>query len=103
MARSVPHQRAFLAIVAAAVLTTSVPVTAQDDSKPIRDLTLQELMSRDIVPINVLGTHVHLAKQWMLAYEPMFMRMEGLREGTSEFLINDPKSRELYLGPRFSM
>jgi len=22
-------------------------------------------------------------------------------EGTSEFLINDPKSRELYLGPRF--
>src|SRR2546426_9820400 len=26
-----------------------------------------------------------------------------LREGTSEFLVNDPKSRELYLGPRFSM
>jgi lipopolysaccharide export system ATP-binding protein len=24
-------------------------------------------------------------------------------EGTSDFLINDPKSRELYLGPRFSM
>ena len=24
-------------------------------------------------------------------------------EGTSEFLINDPKSREMYLGPRFSM
>ncbi len=26
-----------------------------------------------------------------------------LREGTSEFLINDPKSREIYLGPDFSM
>lgn len=26
-----------------------------------------------------------------------------LREGTSEFLINDPKSREIYLGPEFSM
>ena len=26
-----------------------------------------------------------------------------LREGTSGFLINDPMSRELYLGPRFSM
>ena len=24
-------------------------------------------------------------------------------EGTSDFLINDPRSRELYLGPRFSM
>jgi len=24
-------------------------------------------------------------------------------EGTSDYLINDPKSRELYLGPRFSM
>ena len=28
---------------------------------------------------------------------------EVLREGTSEFLINDPKSREIYLGPEFSM
>ncbi|MCB1102974.1 MAG: hypothetical protein KDL10_11450, partial [Kiritimatiellae bacterium] len=26
-----------------------------------------------------------------------------LREGTSDFLVNDPVSRELYLGPRFSM
>jgi len=26
-----------------------------------------------------------------------------LREGTSEFLINDPQSREIYLGPEFSM
>jgi lipopolysaccharide export system ATP-binding protein len=26
-----------------------------------------------------------------------------LREGTSDFLINDEVSRELYLGPRFSM
>ncbi len=26
-----------------------------------------------------------------------------MREGTREFLINDPKSRELYLGPEFSM
>ncbi len=26
-----------------------------------------------------------------------------LSEGTSEFLINDPQSREIYLGPEFSM
>jgi len=26
-----------------------------------------------------------------------------LREGTSQFLIEDPLSRELYLGSRFSM
>jgi len=26
-----------------------------------------------------------------------------LREGTSEFLIQDPRSREIYLGPEFSM
>lgn len=26
-----------------------------------------------------------------------------LREGTSDFLANDPKSREIYLGPEFSM
>jgi lipopolysaccharide export system ATP-binding protein len=26
-----------------------------------------------------------------------------VREGTSDFLINDPHSREIYLGPDFSM
>jgi len=30
-------------------------------------------------------------------------RGQVLREGTSEFLINDPQSREIYLGPEFSM
>ena len=28
---------------------------------------------------------------------------EVLREGTSEFLANDPKAREIYLGPEFNM
>jgi lipopolysaccharide export system ATP-binding protein len=28
---------------------------------------------------------------------------EVLREGTGEFLVNDPKSREIYLGPEFNL
>lgn len=28
---------------------------------------------------------------------------EVLREGTAEFLVNDPKSREIYLGPEFNL
>ena len=55
---------------------------AQAQEKPISELTLQELLNTDIVSVDVLGTHVHLARQWMIAYEFMNMRMAGTREGT---------------------
>jgi hypothetical protein len=58
----------------------SAPSQAQD--KPISELTLQEILNTDIVSVDVLGTHVHLAHQWMIAWESMFMNMAGLREGT---------------------
>lgn len=45
-------------------------------------LTLEELMRVDVVSINVLGTHIHPAGQWMLGYEYMFENMDGNRDGT---------------------
>jgi hypothetical protein len=45
-------------------------------------LTLEELMGLDVVSINVLGSHIHLAGQWMLSYEYMFESMDGNLDGT---------------------
>ncbi len=47
----------------------------------------------------------HNVRETLAVVDRAYLICEGkvLREGTSDFLINDKVSRELYLGPRFSM
>lgn len=47
----------------------------------------------------------HNVRETLTIVDRAYLICEGkvLREGTSKFLIEDPLSRELYLGPRFSM
>jgi lipopolysaccharide export system ATP-binding protein len=47
----------------------------------------------------------HNVRETLSIVDHAYLICEGevLREGTKEFLVNDPVSRELYLGPRFSM
>lgn len=47
----------------------------------------------------------HNVRETLAVVDRAYLICEGkvLREGTSSFLINDAVSRELYLGPRFSM
>lgn len=47
----------------------------------------------------------HSVRETLEIVDRAYLICEGsvLREGTSDFLINDEMSRELYLGPRFSM
>lgn len=47
----------------------------------------------------------HSVRETLSIVDRAYLICEGkvLREGTGDFLINDPVSRELYLGPRFSM
>lgn len=47
----------------------------------------------------------HNARETLSIVDRAYLIYEGevLKEGTKDFLVNDPVSRELYLGPRFSM
>lgn len=47
----------------------------------------------------------HNVRETLAVVDRAYLICEGkvLREGSRDFLINDPVSRELYLGPRFSM
>ncbi len=47
----------------------------------------------------------HNVRETLAVVDRAYLICEGkvLREGTRDFLVNDEKSRELYLGPRFSM
>ncbi|MGA0369228.1 MAG: hypothetical protein ACO3N7_07230, partial [Kiritimatiellia bacterium] len=47
----------------------------------------------------------HNVRETLTVTDRSYIIFEGkvLREGTRDFLINDPMSRKLYLGDRFSM
>lgn len=66
----------------------------------VQDIILQ-LRSRGI---GILITD-HNVRETLSIVDRAYLICEGevLREGTGDFLVNDPVSRELYLGPRFSM
>ncbi len=57
---------------------------AQETRQDLTELTLEELMELDVLFVNVLGTHTHLAGEWMIGYRFMFMRMDGNRDGTNK-------------------
>ncbi len=58
-------------------------------AQDLADLSLQELMELDVLSVNVLGTHTHLAGERMIGYKLMFMRMDGNRDGTEGISDDD--------------
>jgi lipopolysaccharide export system ATP-binding protein len=62
---------------------------------------IMELKSRGL---GILITD-HNVRETLAVVDRAYLICEGkvLREGTSDFLTNDPVSRELYLGPRFTL
>lgn len=72
------------------------PLAVNDVQEIIRGLKRQGL--------GILITD-HSVRETLTIVDRAYLICEGkvLREGTSRFLIDDPLSRELYLGPRFSM
>ncbi|MFO7534738.1 MAG: LPS export ABC transporter ATP-binding protein [Kiritimatiellia bacterium] len=72
------------------------PLAVYDVQKIITDLKTQGL--------GILITD-HNVRETLAIVDRAYLICEGkvLREGTGDFLINDPVSREMYLGPQFSM
>ncbi len=73
-------------LVVMSIAWANTPLLAQQSQETpgdLTDLTLEELMELDVLFVNVLGTHTHLAGEWMIGYKFMFMRMQGNRDGTT--------------------
>ncbi len=72
------------------------PLAVNDVQDIVRDLKKKGL--------GVLITD-HNVRETLAVVDRAYLMCEGkvLREGNSDFLVNDEVSRELYLGPRFSM
>lgn len=48
---------------------------AQDPPDDLTTLSLEELMALEVIPIDVLGTHIHVAGEWMVGYKFSYMQM----------------------------
>jgi hypothetical protein len=48
------------------------------------ELSLEQLLKQEITPINVLGSHTHLAGEFMFGYRYTFQKFEGNLDGTRE-------------------
>ena len=85
--RTLNQKRLTIALLLVATLGAwaGTPLLAQESQCPgdLTDLSLEELMELDVLSVSVLGTHTHLAGEWMIGYRFMFMRMQGNRDGTS--------------------
>jgi lipopolysaccharide export system ATP-binding protein len=72
---------------------------------PLAVQQVQEIILRlQARGIGILITD-HNVRETLSIVHHAYLICEGevLRQGTKDFLVNDPVSRELYLGPRFSM
>jgi hypothetical protein len=55
-----------------------------EDKTDFSKLSLEELLKVDITPINVLGSHTHLAGEFMFGYRMTYQRWEGDLQGSRE-------------------
>jgi hypothetical protein len=76
----------------------AIPLHAQQSHPDLTDLSLEELLQVNVISLNVLGTHTHLAGQWMVSYEFMDMGMKGNRDGTSR-VSNDQVLSKYMVSP----
>ncbi len=81
-------------LCAALMLAMGGPPAEAQAPTDYTKLNLEELMTLDVVSINVLGTHVHPAGQWMIGYEYMFDNMDGNRDGTHR--VSDSRVLDAY-------
>ena len=81
---------------------TAQTATADTTDQPqgFLGMSLEELMSSDVQEISVLGTHTHLAGEWMIGYKFMPMMMSGTRQGTTRLSTEDVLQQFMVQGGR---
>ena len=60
-----------------------------DDQDDLLFLSIEDLMAIDSVGLNVLGTHTHLAGEWMVGYRFMGVGMTGSLDGTQSIATSE--------------
>jgi hypothetical protein len=67
--------------------------TPKQQTEELTNLSIEQLLNLDVIPVDVLGTHTHLAHQLMLGIRHTHMMWNGNQEGTHSESIADVLSR----------
>ena len=59
----------------------TLPAYGQDLPDDLSQLSLEELMQIDVIPVDVLGGHIHSKGEWMVGFRTMFMQMREVSHG----------------------
>lgn len=65
----------------------------KEQTEELTKLSIQQLLNEDVIPVDVLGTHTHLAHQLMLGVRHQHMIWSGNRSGTHDVSVQDVLSR----------
>ena len=82
-ARGVAGALAILLGTASAAILAGEP-PGSSEKPDFTNLSLEELLKAEITPIDVLGSHTHLAREIMFGYRYSYQRYEGNLEGSRE-------------------
>ena len=83
------RRRLRLAVPALLMVFVATTAQAQSASNDLIDLDIEQLMEVQIIPIDVLGKHIHPKGEWMVTYQYMGMAMDGNRIGTEEVTVDE--------------
>ena len=83
------RRRLRLAVPALLMVFVATTAHAQSASNDLTDLDIEQLMEVQIIPIDVLGRHIHPKGEWMVTYQFMGMAMDGNRIGTEEVTVDE--------------
>ena len=82
MTRKILGLECLMAVLTLIWPAESARAQSADPGVDFLNLSIEELMTVDAVGIDVLGTHTHLAGEWMVGYHFMGMSMTGNMDGT---------------------
>ena len=71
-----------LCLLAGGLAFAEESTESEEPPPDVMDLDLEELLRIRLIDAGVLGVHTHLAGEVMFGYRPMFMEMNGNRDGS---------------------
>lgn len=102
-----PKPRPILAFVARPValllLMAAIATGQSSNDESLHELSLEQLIELDVIPIDVLSTHIHPQGEWMISYQYMNMTMDGNRIGSQEVTAEEVLSGYRVSPTRMSM
>ena len=74
-----------------------LPAAGQASDLDVDRLSLQELVQLNLIPVGVLGGHIHSRGKWMIGYRYNYMQMSDKDDARDEGFMVLPTSMQMWM------